>query len=77
MKEYVPDLKGKKVCVPSCGDSVAVVGFQSRGAKVTAADISWKLVENGRKIAEQRGLDITYYCSDSMKLEELADETFD
>ena len=77
MKEYVPDLKGKKVCVPSCGDSVAVFGFQALGAKVTAADISWKQVENGRKIAEQRGLDITYYCSDSMKLEELVDETFE
>lgn len=35
MKEYVPDLKGKKVCVPSCGDSVAVFGFQALGAKVT------------------------------------------
>lgn len=77
MKEYVPDLKGKKVCVPSCGDSVAVFGFQALGAKVTAADISWKQVENGRKLLSRGAWDITYYCSDSMKLEELVDETFD
>jgi Methylase involved in ubiquinone/menaquinone biosynthesis len=77
IKEYYPDLKGKNVCVPSCGDNVAVFGFCALGANVTATDISYKQIENAQKIAKERNLDIKYYLSDSMKLNELPDSTFD
>jgi len=77
IKEYYPDLKGKKVCVPSCGDSLAVFSFCALGAKVTAADISYKQIENGRKIAEKRNLDVEYHVCDSMKLDELSENDYD
>ncbi len=77
LKEYYPDLKGKNVCVPSCGDNTAVFSFCALGANVTATDISYKQIENAQKIAGKRNYNIKYYVSDSMKLDELADSTYD
>lgn len=77
INEYYPDLKGKNVCVPSCGDNTAVFSFCALGANVTATDISYKQIENARKIAEKRNLNIKYYVCDSMKLNELSDNMYD
>ena len=50
-RNMFPDLKGKSMQCPVLRrQCVAVFGFQALGAKVTAADISWKQVENGRKL---------------------------
>lgn len=77
IKEYYPDLRGKNVCVPSCGDNTAVFSFCALGANVTATDISWKQIENAQKIAEKRKFNVKYYVCDSMKLNELSDNTYD
>jgi len=77
MKRFVPDLRGKKVCVPSSGDNVAVFALHLLGAEVTALDISENQIANAKKIAEANGWDITYHCADSMDLSVLADNTFD
>ncbi|WP_055668589.1 class I SAM-dependent methyltransferase [Desnuesiella massiliensis] len=77
IKEYYPDLKGKNVCVPSCGDNTAVFSFCALGAKVTATDISYKQIENARKIAEKMSFNVNYHVCDSMKLNELSDNIYD
>lgn len=77
LKEYYPDLKGKNVCVPSCGDNTAVFSFCALGANVTAADISYKQIENAQKIAEKRNFNVEYHVCDSMKLNELSDNMYD
>jgi ubiquinone/menaquinone biosynthesis C-methylase UbiE len=77
IKEYYPDLKGKNVCVPSCGDNTAVFSFCALGANVTATDISYKQIENARKIAEKKKLNVTYHICDSMKLDDLSDNMYD
>lgn len=77
IKEYYPDLKGKNVCVPSCGDSTAVFSFCALGANVTATDISYKQIENAQKIAAKMNFNVKYYVSDSMKLDELSDNIYD
>lgn len=77
IKEHYPDLKGMNVCVPSCGDSTAAFSFCALGAKVTATDISYKQIENGRKIAEKKNFNVQYHVCDSMKLKELSDNTYD
>lgn len=77
IKEYYPDLKGKNVCVPSCGDNTAVFSFCALGANVTATDISYKQIENAQKIAEKMNLNVNYHVCDSMKLNELSDNIYD
>lgn len=77
IKKYEPDLKRKKVCVPSCGDSTAVFSFCALGANVTATDISYKQIENAQKISTKLGLNVDYHVCDSMKLEELTNNSYD
>ena len=40
LREYLPELEGKRVCVPSSGDNHAVLAFALMGARVTSCDIS-------------------------------------
>ena len=77
LAEYFPDLRGKKVCVPSCGDCVAAFAFCEMGAEVFAADISCGQIENARKRAEGKNYNIKFLHSDSMSLNELNNDFFD
>ena len=40
LQKYAPELKGKRVCVPSSGDNNAALAFALLVAKVTSCDIS-------------------------------------
>ena len=77
IKKTCPDLRGKKVLVPSCGDNVAVLGLCALGAEVTATDIAMRQIQNARRIAEDWGQNVTYLCVDSMTLSGLADNAYD
>jgi len=78
LKEAFPDFTGKKVLVPSCGNSYAVFAFHLLGAEVTASDLSSQQLKNARRIAESHGMgDIPFMQSDSMTLEGLPDGEFD
>lgn len=46
LQKYLPDLRGKKVLLPSSGDNHAAFAFALMGAAVTSADISEKQLEN-------------------------------
>ena len=72
-----PDLRGKRVIVPSSGDSIMMFAFHLMGAKVTSCDLSDSQLNNGKKIADKNGWDIEFIQQDSMKLDKIPDETYD
>lgn len=72
-----PDLRGKRVCVPSSGDNIAVFGFYLLGAKVTSADISERQIYNAQYIAMQKGWDIEFVCEDSMDFGQIKSSEYD
>lgn len=75
--KYLPDLKGKRVCVPSSGDNAAAFGFHLLGAHVTSADLSQRQIANAKAIATARGWDIEFVCDNSMELGKIADDSYD
>lgn len=77
LRAYAPDLAGKRVLVPSCGDCVAVFGFCALGARVTAADLSENQIANARKVAGRYGIAVEFQHCDSMTLDALPDGAFD
>lgn len=78
-QKYFPDFKGKRVCVPSSGDNLAVFAFALLGARVTSCDISENQLANARKIAERENLEdsIEWIQADTMRLDSVADEAYD
>lgn len=79
IRKYVPDLRGKRICVPSSGDNHAAFAFAMLGAEVTSCDISENQLANAEKIARQYdwGNLIEFVCADTMKLEAISDNTYD
>lgn len=77
IRKFLPDLNGRKICVPSSGDNRAVFAFAMMGADVTSCDISERQLENAEKLAIQLGLNINFIMSDTMRLDNIPDDTFD
>jgi SAM-dependent methyltransferase len=77
IRQNFPDLRDKRVIVPSSGDSIMVYAFHLMGAKVTSCDLSDSQLNNGKKIADENGWDIEFIQQDSMKLDKIPDETYD
>ncbi len=77
--KFVPDMKGKKICVPSSGDNHAVFAFAMLGAEVTSCDISENQLANAERVAKKYGWEksITFICQDTMKLDGLPENSFD
>ena len=79
MHRFVPNLKDKKICVPSSGDNKAVYAFTMLGAYVDSCDISENQLSNAERIAKQYGWDksIKFICTDTMSLEGIKDNEYD
>lgn len=77
IKKALPDLRGKRICVPSSGDNHAVFAFHLMGATVTSCDISESQLENSSLIARKHGWDIEFVCEDTMKLSGLKSDAYD
>jgi len=79
INKYVPNLRGKKICVPSSGDNHAVFAFAMMGATVTSCDISENQLANAEHIAKKYGWNqsIEFICSDTMRLDGIADNGYD
>jgi SAM-dependent methyltransferase len=75
----VPDLRGKRICVPSSGDNQAVFAFALMGASVTSCDISENQLANAERTAKQNGLDksIEFIVADTMRLDGIRDGEYD
>jgi len=79
IKAHIPDLKGKKICIPSSGDNHAAYAFAMQGAQVTSCDISENQLANAERIAKKYGWAnaIEFICADTMALTEIPDNTYD
>ena len=77
IRSAYPDIRGKKVLVPSSGDNAAVFAFHLLGAAVTSSDISEQQLKNAGQIASAHGWDIRFVCDDSMSLTKIEDGNFD
>lgn len=73
----LPDMKGKKVCVPSSGDNHAVFAFALLGAQVTSCDISEKQLAAAKLKADEMGLDIRFIQADTMEVKAIEDGEYD
>lgn len=77
ISKYIPDLKNKRVLLPSSGDNHAAFAFALLGAKVTSADISERQLENAAVIAERLNLNIDFVCDNTMELSRIKDNAYD
>ena len=77
IRKYLPDLKGRRVLLPSSGDNHAAFALAMMGAHVTSADISERQLENAAVIAGRLRLDIEFICDDTMKLSHIPDQAYD
>lgn len=79
ISRYIPNMQGKKVCVPSSGDNHAVFAFARMGATVTSCDIAENQLANAEHIAKQFawGKNIEFRCEDTVKLAGIADSAYD
>ncbi|MBQ1325406.1 MAG: class I SAM-dependent methyltransferase [Solobacterium sp.] len=75
-EDWLKDIKGKSVlCLAGAGGLQAPI-LASAGAKVTAIDISNKMLDKDREIAEREKLDIEIVKGNMCDLSMFADESF-
>lgn len=77
IKKHLPDMKGRRILLPSSGDNHAAFAFAIMGARVTSADISERQLENAATVADKLCLDIEFVCDDTMKLSNIKGQTYD
>ena len=77
IRKYLPDLKDRRILLPSSGDNHAAFAFALMGAQVTSADISERQLENASLVAAGLGLEIEFICDDTMKLSRICDQAYD
>ena len=77
IRRYLPDLKGRRVLLPSSGDNHAAFALALTGAHVTSSDISERQLENAAETAERLGLEIGFLRDDTRSLSLLPDGAFD
>ncbi|MGO4501091.1 class I SAM-dependent methyltransferase [Paenibacillus sp. 2RAB27] len=77
INKAMPNLAGKKVCVPSSGDNHAVFAFHLMGARVTSCDISERQIENSSNLARKNGWDIEFICDDTTQLSNIKSDEYD
>ena len=77
IKKYIGNFQGKKICVPSSGDNLAVFGFHLLGAKVTSCDISQNQINNAKSVADKHNWNIEFFCQDSMILDKISNNEYD
>ncbi len=77
IRRYLPDMKGRRILLPSSGDNHAAFAFAMMGAHVTSADISERQLENASVIAGRLCLEIEFVCDDTMQLSRIRDQEYD
>ena len=77
IKEFVGDLRGKRVCVIGSGDNYAAFAFAGLGAVVTSTDISEERLEVAAQRAIILGFDIHFVRCDAADLVPIPAAKFD
>jgi 2-polyprenyl-3-methyl-5-hydroxy-6-metoxy-1,4-benzoquinol methylase len=75
--EIAGDVAGRRVLDAGCGEGRFARMLAERGAKVTAFDLSERMIEHARALEAEKPLGIEYKVLDMADLESLADESFD
>ncbi len=76
IRKYLPDLKSRRILLPSSGDNHAALALALMGAEVTSADISERQLENAAELARRLSLDITFIRDNTMALSHIPDQSF-
>lgn len=77
IKEFVGELRGKRVCVIGSGDNYAAFALAGLGATVTSTDISEERLEVADQRARSLNLNIKFVRSDAADLAPLPATEFD
>ncbi len=77
IRRYLPDLKSRRILLPSSGDNHAAFALAMMGAQVTSSDISERQLENAAELAKRLSLDMEFICDNTMKLSRIPDQSFD
>lgn len=79
LRRYMPEMHGKRICVPSSGDHHAVFAFALLGAQVTSCDIAENQLTAAQRAAQAHGMAerIRFVCSDTMRLDEIEADAYD
>jgi SAM-dependent methyltransferase len=77
IRKYVPDIRGKRILVPSSGDNHAVFSFAQMGALVTSSDFAERQLENAAEIAHKQGWQIEFVCDNTMTLDKIESDAYD
>ncbi|MBN2048476.1 MAG: class I SAM-dependent methyltransferase [Anaerolineaceae bacterium] len=77
IQKYMGGLEGKKICVPSSGDNIAVFAFHLLGAEVTSLDLSQQQITHASQIAADHKWNIGFQCEDSMDFTRIASNRYD
>lgn len=75
--QWMGDIKGKTVLDLGCGAGEAAVYFAIKGAKVTAADISFGMLKKANELAKQHKTSIEVRVCSATDLSTFANESFD
>jgi 2-polyprenyl-3-methyl-5-hydroxy-6-metoxy-1,4-benzoquinol methylase len=75
--ELVGNVSGKRVLDAGCGEGRFARMLAERGAKVTAIDLSPRMIEHARKIEEENPLGIEYHEGDMCDLSAFESGSFD
>ncbi|MGH3881756.1 MAG: class I SAM-dependent methyltransferase [Actinophytocola sp.] len=70
-------IAGKNLLHLQCHLGTETVAFASKGAKTTGLDLSGESIQRARRLAQDRGLDITYVEADVHDADTVLDRTFD
>ena len=76
IRKYLPDMKGRRILLPSSGDNHAAFAFAMMGAYVTSADISERQLENASAVAGRLDLNIEFICDDTTQLSRITDQDY-
>lgn len=77
IQRCLPDLRGRKVLLPSSGDNHAAFAFALMGAQVSSSDISEQQLTHAQRLSALLGLDIQFVCDDTTHLSLIEDNQFD
>jgi len=71
------DVRGRTILDLGCGEGGYARELTRRGAHVTGADGSERLIEVARQRADAEGLDIRFVCANANALDDIASRAFD
>lgn len=77
VEELLGEVKGKHLLDAGCGEGYLARHYAKKGAKVTAIDLSPRLIAASKKISANEGLDIEFQVGNVCNIKSIEDETFD